>query len=61
MFSAKNCWRLVGPVHVTRGEAGFGLTLRGDAPVLIAAVIPGGPAAVRPLPPHPTVGAESRG
>ncbi|KAF0883086.1 RHPN1 protein, partial [Crocuta crocuta] len=44
VFSAKNCWRLVGPVRVTRGEAGFGLTLRGDAPVLIAAVIPGGPA-----------------
>lgn len=49
VFSARNRWRLVGPVHVTRGEAGFGLTLRGDAPVLIAAVIPGGPAAVRPL------------
>uniref|UniRef100_A0ABI7VU73 Rhophilin Rho GTPase binding protein 1 n=1 Tax=Felis catus TaxID=9685 RepID=A0ABI7VU73_FELCA len=49
VFSAKNCWRLVGPVHVTRGEAGFGLTLRGDAPVLIAAVIPGGPAAAAGL------------
>ncbi|XP_077703662.1 rhophilin-1 isoform X1 [Canis aureus] len=49
VFSAKNCWRLVGPVHMTRGEAGFGLTLRGDAPVLIAAVIPGGPAAAAGL------------
>ncbi|XP_032704252.1 rhophilin-1 isoform X2 [Lontra canadensis] len=49
VFSARNCWRLVGPVHVTRGEAGFGLTLRGDAPVLIAAVIPGGPAAAAGL------------
>lgn len=49
VFSARNRWRLVGPVHVTRGEAGFGLTLRGDAPVLIAAVIPGGPAAAAGL------------
>lgn len=46
MFSAKNSWRLVGPIHVTRGEDGFGFTLRGDSPVLIAAVIPGGRAAV---------------
>ncbi|XP_059251272.1 rhophilin-1 isoform X8 [Mustela nigripes] len=49
VFSARNRWRLVGPVHMTRGEAGFGLTLRGDAPVLIAAVIPGGPAAAAGL------------
>ncbi|XP_055288184.1 rhophilin-1 isoform X5 [Moschus berezovskii] len=45
VFSAKNHWRLVGPVHLSRGEEGFGFTLRGDAPVLIAAVVPGGRAA----------------
>ncbi|XP_027949310.1 rhophilin-1 [Eumetopias jubatus] len=49
VFSAKNHWRLAGPVRVTRGEAGFGLTLRGDAPVLVAAVMPGGPAAAAGL------------
>ncbi|ELW63415.1 Rhophilin-1 [Tupaia chinensis] len=49
VFSTKNQWRLVGPVHVTRGEGGFGFTLRGDSPVLIAAVIPGGRAAVAGL------------
>ncbi|XP_036685778.1 rhophilin-1 isoform X3 [Balaenoptera musculus] len=45
VFSAKNRWRLAGPIHVARGEGGFGFTLRGDAPVLIAAVVPGGRAA----------------
>ena len=54
MFSAKNHWRLVGPVHLSRGEGGFGFTLRGDSPVLIAAVVPGGRAAVRP--PHRRAG-----
>ncbi|KAM9627029.1 rhophilin-1 [Trichechus inunguis] len=49
VFSAKNRWRLVGPVRVTRGEGGFGFTLRGDSPVLIAAVIPGGQAAAAGL------------
>ncbi|XP_073086301.1 rhophilin-1 isoform X4 [Manis javanica] len=49
VFSAKNSWRLVGPIHVTRGEDGFGFTLRGDSPVLIAAVIPGGRAATAGL------------
>lgn len=44
VFSTKNRWRLVGPVHVTRGAGGFGFTLRGDSPVLIAAVVPGGQA-----------------
>uniref|UniRef100_A0A8C0VZQ8 Rhophilin-1 n=1 Tax=Castor canadensis TaxID=51338 RepID=A0A8C0VZQ8_CASCN len=44
VFSVKNQWQIVGPVHVTRGEGGFGFTLRGDSPVLIAAVIPGGQA-----------------
>ncbi|XP_027715662.1 rhophilin-1 isoform X2 [Vombatus ursinus] len=42
VFSAKNQWWLKGPIHLTRGEGGFGFTLRGDSPVLIAAVIPGG-------------------
>uniref|UniRef100_A0A8C0VYU4 Rhophilin-1 n=1 Tax=Castor canadensis TaxID=51338 RepID=A0A8C0VYU4_CASCN len=37
VFSVKNQWQIVGPVHVTRGEGGFGFTLRGDSPVLIAA------------------------
>lgn len=50
VFSAKNHWRLVGPIHLSRGEGGFGFTLRGDSPVLIAAVVPGGRAAVSP--PH---------
>uniref|UniRef100_A0A8C3WBG2 Rhophilin Rho GTPase binding protein 1 n=1 Tax=Catagonus wagneri TaxID=51154 RepID=A0A8C3WBG2_9CETA len=49
VFSAKNRWRLVGPIHVARGEEGFGFTLRGDAPVLIAAVVPGGRAAAAGL------------
>ncbi|XP_016040630.1 rhophilin-1 [Erinaceus europaeus] len=45
VFSVKNSWQLVGPVHMTRGKGGFGFTLRGDSPVLIAAVIPGSQAA----------------
>nr|XP_028708894.1 rhophilin-1 isoform X7 [Macaca mulatta] len=49
VFSAKNRWRLAGPVHLTRGESGFGLTLRGDSPVLIAAVVPGSQAAAAGL------------
>ncbi|XP_036089026.1 rhophilin-1 isoform X2 [Rousettus aegyptiacus] len=49
VFTAKHRWRLVGPVHVTRGESGFGFTLRGDSPVLIAAVVPGGHAAAAGL------------
>ncbi|XP_012668580.1 rhophilin-1 isoform X1 [Otolemur garnettii] len=49
VFSTKNQWRLVGPIHVTRGEGGFGFTLRGDSPVLIAAVVPGGRAAAAGL------------
>lgn len=47
VFSTKNRWQLVGPVHMTRGEGGFGFTLRGDSPVLIAAVVPGGQAEVK--------------
>ncbi|XP_047372187.1 rhophilin-1 isoform X4 [Sciurus carolinensis] len=49
VFSAKNRWQLVGPIHLTRGEGGFGFTLRGDSPVLIAAVVPGGQAAAAGL------------
>ncbi|XP_054446532.1 rhophilin-1 [Pteronotus mesoamericanus] len=49
VFSVRNRWRLVGPVHLTRGEGGFGFTLRGDSPVLIAAVVPGGHAAAAGL------------
>ncbi|XP_030628418.1 rhophilin-1 [Chanos chanos] len=44
IFSARNRW--VGRrVHLVRGEAGLGLTLRGDSPVLVAGVLPGGCAA----------------
>ncbi|KAM5280706.1 rhophilin-1 [Ctenodactylus gundi] len=49
VFSVKNRWQLVGPVRVARGEGGFGFTLRGDSPVLIAAVVPGGQAAAAGL------------
>ncbi|XP_062935364.1 rhophilin-1 [Cynocephalus volans] len=49
VFSAKNRWRSTGPVHVTPGEGGFGFTLRGDSPVLVAAVDPGGRAAAAGL------------
>lgn len=49
VFSTKNRWRLAGPVHMIRGEGGFGFTLRGDSPVLIAAVVPGGQAAAAGL------------
>uniref|UniRef100_A0A8B9QAU7 Rhophilin Rho GTPase binding protein 1 n=1 Tax=Apteryx owenii TaxID=8824 RepID=A0A8B9QAU7_APTOW len=45
VFSAKNKWYPVRRVHLVRGENGFGFTLRGDSPVLIAGVIPGGCAA----------------
>lgn len=47
MFCARARW---GPVHVIclrRREGGLGLTLRGDSPVLVAGVVPGGCAAVR--------------
>uniref|UniRef100_A0A8C0HPJ5 Rhophilin Rho GTPase binding protein 1 n=1 Tax=Buteo japonicus TaxID=224669 RepID=A0A8C0HPJ5_9AVES len=45
VFSAKNKWYPARRVHLMRGENGFGFTLRGDSPVLIAGVIPGGCAA----------------
>lgn len=52
VFCARARW---GPVHVIClqwGEEGLGLTLRGDSPVLVAGVVPGGCAAVR----HPSSG-----
>ncbi|XP_064190263.1 rhophilin-1 isoform X1 [Anguilla rostrata] len=45
VFSARNRWGPRRQVHLVRGEAGLGLTLRGDSPVLIAGVVPGGSAA----------------
>ncbi|XP_032549186.1 rhophilin-1-like isoform X2 [Chiroxiphia lanceolata] len=49
VFSAKNKWYPARRVHLRRGENGFGFTLRGDSPVLIAGVIPGGCAAAAGL------------
>ncbi|XP_019383797.1 PREDICTED: rhophilin-1 isoform X2 [Gavialis gangeticus] len=45
VFSAKNKWHPARKVHLVRGDSAFGFTLRGDSPVLIAGVIPGGCAA----------------
>ncbi|XP_075437575.1 rhophilin-1 isoform X3 [Ascaphus truei] len=45
LFSARHKWRPVQKVHLEKGDGGFGFTLRGDAPVLIAGVIAGGCAA----------------
>ncbi|KAJ1194694.1 hypothetical protein NDU88_003980 [Pleurodeles waltl] len=42
VFSAKNRWKPARRAHLVRGESGFGFTLRGDSPVLIAGVVPGG-------------------
>ncbi|XP_066533483.1 rhophilin-1 [Hoplias malabaricus] len=44
VFSARNRW-VCRHLHLNRGEAGLGLTLRGDSPVLVAGVLPGGCAA----------------
>ncbi|XP_056122427.1 rhophilin-1 [Rhinichthys klamathensis goyatoka] len=44
LFSARNRWARRHACLV-RGEAGLGLTLRGDSPVLVAGVLPGGCAA----------------
>ncbi|KAA0708203.1 Rhophilin-1 GTP-Rho-binding protein 1 [Triplophysa tibetana] len=44
VFSARSRW-LRNHVCLVRGEAGLGLTLRGDAPVLVAGVLLGGCAA----------------
>ncbi|XP_040288016.1 rhophilin-1 isoform X1 [Bufo bufo] len=45
VFSAKHRWRPALKVHLDPGDDGFGFTLRGDSPVLIAGVVPGGCAA----------------
>lgn len=44
VFSARNRW-VRRHAFLVRGEAGLGLTLRGDSPVLVAGVLPGGCAA----------------
>ncbi|XP_067240590.1 rhophilin-1 isoform X1 [Chanodichthys erythropterus] len=44
VFSARNRW-VRRHTCLVRGEAGLGLTLRGDSPVLVAGVLPGGCAA----------------
>lgn len=46
VFAARNRW-VRRHACLVRGEAGLGLTLRGDSPVLVAGVLPGGCAAVR--------------
>ncbi|NP_001008116.1 rhophilin-1 [Xenopus tropicalis] len=45
VFSAKHKWRPPQKVHLEKGDDGFGFTLRGDAPVLVAGIVPGGCAA----------------
>ncbi|XP_048448952.1 rhophilin-1, partial [Rhincodon typus] len=42
IFSAKNRWTPARHVHLKKSEKGFGFTLRGDSPVLIAGVVPDG-------------------
>uniref|UniRef100_A0A8C5PIM9 Rhophilin Rho GTPase binding protein 1 n=1 Tax=Leptobrachium leishanense TaxID=445787 RepID=A0A8C5PIM9_9ANUR len=42
VFSAKHKWCPAQNIHLERGEEGFGFTLRGDSPVLIAGVVPAG-------------------
>ncbi|XP_067887517.1 rhophilin-1 isoform X2 [Heterodontus francisci] len=44
VFSAKNRWTPAREVHLKKSEKGFGFTLRGDSPVLIAGVVPDGSA-----------------
>ncbi|KAM6457696.1 rhophilin-1 isoform 2-T2 [Liasis olivaceus] len=45
VFSAKNKWHPPRTVLLVRGANGFGFTLRGDSPVLVAGIIAGGCAA----------------
>uniref|UniRef100_A0A8C6XIR2 Rhophilin Rho GTPase binding protein 1 n=1 Tax=Naja naja TaxID=35670 RepID=A0A8C6XIR2_NAJNA len=45
IFSAKNKWHPIQTVLLVRGANGFGFTLRGDSPVLVAGIIAGGCAA----------------
>ncbi|XP_029137960.2 rhophilin-1 isoform X1 [Labrus bergylta] len=45
VFCARARWGPVRVICLQRGEGGLGLTLRGDSPVLVAGVVPGGCAA----------------
>ncbi|XP_039609685.1 rhophilin-1 [Polypterus senegalus] len=45
VFSAKNKWSPPRKMRLVKGEGGFGFTLRGDSPILIAGVVPNGSAA----------------
>ncbi|KAM7012338.1 rhophilin-1 isoform 2-T2 [Tautogolabrus adspersus] len=45
VFCARARWGPVRVISLQRGEGGLGLTLRGDSPVLVAGVVPGGCAA----------------
>ncbi|XP_061738922.1 rhophilin-1 [Nerophis ophidion] len=45
VFCARVSWVPARPVCLPRTEGGLGLTLRGDSPVLVAGVVPGGCAA----------------
>ncbi|XP_060099038.1 rhophilin-1 [Heteronotia binoei] len=45
VFSAKNQWQPPRKARLQRGDGGFGFTLRGDSPVLIAGVVAGSCAA----------------
>lgn len=47
VFCARARWGPIRVICLQRGEGGLGLTLRGDSPVLVAGVVPGGCAAVR--------------
>ncbi|XP_053571397.1 rhophilin-1 [Bombina bombina] len=46
VFSAKHKWHPAQKLQLVRGDGGFGFTLRGDSPVLVAGVVPGGCAAL---------------
>lgn len=47
VFCARARWGPIRVICLQRREGGLGLTLRGDSPVLVAGVVPGGCAAVR--------------
>ncbi|XP_072566671.1 rhophilin-1 isoform X2 [Paramormyrops kingsleyae] len=42
VFSARNQWCPQRRIRLVRSDSGLGLTLRGDSPVLVAGVVPGG-------------------
>ncbi|XP_071959182.1 rhophilin-2-like [Antedon mediterranea] len=44
IFNARNSWSAPREVVITRGSEGFGFTVRGDSPVIIASVDANGPA-----------------